>query len=121
MSKAKKNRNNGRSHIQKFVKANRALMKKLVVVADGDVHTVWHSENLTCHMMALNGYGVISFRITDGHRQFSDADILCTRLRALWSIANRDLRVTDWRLYERRGSGSLHFDFVKRPPPYRDQ
>ena len=117
-----RDKNNDHAHIQKFARENLELTKKLVVVSDGNVHTIWHSASLTCHMLTLNGCCAISFQMSEGnHRQFSDVDILSTRLRALWQIANHDVRVTDWRLYERHGGGALHFDFVKRSHPARDQ
>ena len=97
------------------------LIKRLVVVSDGNVHTIWHSQNLTCHMLTLNGCCAVSVRIAHDNREFSDLDILITRLRALWQIANHDVRLTDWRFYERHNGGALHFDFVKRPHPMRDQ
>lgn len=117
-SSAKKN---GHYSIRKFAKENRELIKKLIVVSDGNVHTIWHSQNLTCHMLTLNGCCAVSVRVAHESREFSDLDILVTRLRALWQIANHDLRVTDWRFYERPSGGALHLDFVKRPHPFRDQ
>ncbi len=120
-SKAEKSSDNGHSHIQKFARENRELIKKLIVVSDGNVHTIWRSANLICRMLTFNGCCAISFHISGHNRQFSDVDILSTRLRALWNIANHDLRVTNWRFYERQGGGALHFDFVERPHPVRDQ
>lgn len=104
-----------------LAKKNRELLKKLIVKSDGNVHVVLESRRVSCHMVALNGCCSISFRVARDDHYFSDVDNVATRLRALWQIANHDLRVTDWRFYERPTGGALHFDFVKRPNPHRDQ